>query len=110
MRNDKERMQFVKDDANWHRVGVDIMGKVRLRELEYKDHFWYRIEILEQYFENEFFSGANYNRVDKVNWRPLRMFVLDKDTRAFEETVSPTQIVEAIKQIDKQERKEKEND
>ena len=102
MRNDKERMQFVKDDANWHRVGVDIMGKVRLRELEYKDHFWYRIEILEHYFEN-------YKRVDKVAWRPLRMFALDKDTRAFEDTVSPSQIVEQIKEIDKEERK-KNND
>lgn len=104
MRNDKERMEFVKDDANWHRVGVDIMGKVRLRELEYKDHFWYRIEILEHYF-----SGSDYKRVDKVNWRPLRMFVLDKDTRAFEDTISPTQIVEQIKEIDKEERK-KNND
>ena len=109
MRNDKERQQFVQDDNNWHRVGSDIMGKVRLRELEYKNNFWYRIEILEHYFENEFFSGSDYKRVDKVNWRPLRMFVLDKDTRAFEDTVSPTQIVEAIKEIDKEERK-KNND
>lgn len=110
MRNDKERMEFVKDDKNWHRVGVDIMGKVRLRELEYKDHFWYRIEILEHYFENEFFSRSDYKRVGKVNWRPLRMFVLDKETRALEDTISPFQIVEQIKEIDKEERKNKNND
>ena len=107
MKNDKERQAFVQDDSNWHRVGSDIMGKVRLRELEYKSHFWYRIEILEHYFENEFFSGSDYKRVDKVNWRPLRMFVLDKETRAFEETVSVTQIVNAIKEIDKEERGKK---
>lgn len=107
MKNDKERQAFVQDDSNWHRVGSDIMGKVRLRELEYKSHFWYRIEILEHYFENEFFSGSDYKRVDKVNWRPLRMFVLDKETRAFEETVSVTQIVNAIKEIDKEERAKK---
>lgn len=108
MRNDKERMEFVKDDANWHRVGVDIMGKVRLRELEYKDHFWYRIEILMHGFDTEWL-GTEMKRTKKVEWQPIRMYVLDKDTRAFEDTISPTQIVDQIKEIDKQERKEKNN-
>ena len=103
MRNDKERMEFVKDDSNWHRVGQDIMGKVRLRELEYKDHFWYRIEILMHGFK---WIGTEMKRTKKVEWQPIRMYVLDKNTRAFEDTISPTQIVEQIKEIDKEEKKE----
>lgn len=107
MKNDKERQEFVLDDNNWHRVGSDIMGKVRLRELEYKDHFWYRIEILTDYYEAEFPAFGGIIRHKKVGWRPTQMYVIDKETRAFADTVSKTQIVEEIKKIDREEKKTK---
>ena len=104
MRNDKERQAFVQDASNWHRVGTEIMGRVRLRELEYKNHTWYRIEIMTHWFENEF-THAGYTRHRKMGWQPLRMYVIDKETGAFDDAVSMTQIVEKIKEIDKQEKK-----
>lgn len=111
MRNDKERQAFVQDANNWHRVGVEIMGRVRLRELEYKNHTWYRIEVMTQWFETEFTdAGAGYTRHRKMGWQPLRMYVIDKATGAFADTVSVTQIVNEIKEIDKEERKNKNND
>lgn len=106
MRNDKERQQFVQDDNNWHRVGTEIMGRVRMRELEYKSHVWYRIEIMTHWFENEF-TDASYKRIKRMGWQPLRMYVIDKETGAFADTVSVTQIVNAIKEIDKEERAKK---
>ena len=108
MKNDKERQAFVLDESNWHRVGQDIMGKVRMRELEYKGRFWYRIDTLEHYTETNY-SGGEFKCTNKVGWRHLRMYVLDKETRAFSETVSVTQIVNAIKEIDKEEKKEGKN-
>ena len=105
MRNDKERQAFVLDDNNWHRVGSDIMGRVRLRELEYKDHVWYRIEIFTQYTETTFPEHGSYIREKKTGWWPIRMYVIDRETGAFSETVSKTMIVDAIKEIDKQEKK-----
>ena len=106
MRNDKERQAFVQDANNWHRVGDEIMGRVRLRELEYKNHTWYRIEIRTCWFEAEFTDkGAGYTRHRKMGWQPLRMYVIDKETGAFDEAVSVTQIVNEIKEIDKEEKK-----
>ena len=104
MRNDKERQAFVQDDSNWHRVGVEIMGRVRMRELEYKNHVWYRVEIREHWFETEF-TDSSYKRHKKIGWRPLRMYAIDKETGAFDEPVSVTQIVDQIKEIDKKEKK-----
>lgn len=98
MRNDKERQAFVLDDNNWHRVGMDIMGRVRMRELEYKNHTWYRVDVLETHWPTKL-----------PYWRHLRMYVIDEKTGAFSDSVSVTQIVEAIKEIDKEERK-KNND
>ena len=98
MRNDKERQAFVQDDNNWHRVGTEIMGRVRLRKLEYKNHTWYRIEVMTRWFDYK-------SRTRKPEWRPLRMYVIDKETGAFDEAVSVTQIVNEIKEIDKEEKK-----
>ena len=109
MRNDKERQAFVQNDSNWHRVGMEIMGRVRLRELEYKSHVWYRVEIYLKYEETEFLEQGGYTRVTKTGWCPIRMYVIDKETGAFADTISVTQIVNEIKTIDKEERK-KNND
>lgn len=103
MRNDKERQAFVQDDNNWHRVGMEIMGRVRLRELEYKNHTWYRIEVMTRWFDYK-------SHAREWRWQPLRMYVIDKATGAFADTVSVTQIVNEIKEIDKEERKNKNND
>ena len=102
MRNDKERQAFVQDDNNWHRVGVEIMGRVRLRELEYKNHTWYRIEVMTRWFDYK-----SHARGVEWRWQPLRMYVIDKATGAFADTVSVTQIVNEIKEIDKEERGKK---
>lgn len=98
MKNDKERQAFVQDDNNWHRVGVEIMGRVRLRKLEYKDHTWYRIEVMTRWFDYK-------RRAKELRWQPLRMYVIDKETGAFDDTVSVTQIADQIKEIDKKEKK-----
>lgn len=111
MRNDKERQAFVQDANNWHRVGDEIMGRVRLRELEYKNNTWYRIDVRTNCIETEWSDNRlDYKQIKKICWRPLRMYVIDKETGAFDEPVSVTQIVNEIKEIDKKERKNKNND
>ena len=110
MRNDKERQAFVQDDSNWHRVGMEIMGRVRLRELEYKNHTWYRIEVFTEHTKTTFLDHGEYIQKKVTGWQPLRMYVIDKETGAFDEPVSVTQIVNEIKEIDKEERKNKNND
>lgn len=104
MRNDKERQAFVQDANNWHEVGTEIMGRVRLRKLEYKNHTWYRIEIMTDCYETEW-TATGYKRKKTIRRQPLRMYVIDKETGAFDEPVSMTQIVEKIKEIDKKEKK-----
>ena len=104
MRNDKERQAFVQDANNWHEVGTEIMGRVRLRKLEYKNHTWYRIEIMTDCYETEW-TATGYKRKKTIRWQPLRMYVIDKETGAFDEPVSVTQIVNEIKEIDKNEKK-----
>ena len=79
------------------------MGRVRLRELEYKNHTWYRIEVMTRWFDYK-------SHAREWRWQPLRMYVIDKETGAFDEPVSVTQIVNEIKEIDKEERKNKNND
>lgn len=74
------------------------MGRVRLRKLEYKNHTWYRIEAMTRWFDYK-------SRARKLRWQPLRMYVIDKETGAFDDTVSVTQIVDQIKEIDKKEKK-----
>ena len=96
MRNDKERQAFVQDDSNWHRVGTDIIGRVRLRELEYHDRTWYRLDTLQE-----------YEVIKKPpTWTWLRYYKIDKKTGAFI-TINRSTIIDDIKQIDKEERRKK---
>ena len=97
MRNDKERMEFVLNDSNWHRVGVEIMGRVRLRELEYKSHVWYRLDVLQPHP----ISYAVY----EPKWDRINFYKIHKDTGSMY-PVSATSIKDDIRRIDSEEKKE----
>lgn len=107
MRNDTERQEFVLNPENWHRAGEPIMGNIRVMELEYKGHFWYRVEMFrkgERAIRTPDFS-LRYEPV--TEWESIKMYVLEEESGAIKDTVCTSQIVNEIKEIDKKERKDR---
>lgn len=101
MKNDKERREFIDNPNNWEQVGEDIMGLVRMMQLTYKHKQWFKVEILQRY--------EHYNikerRMEPVReWIKTGIYEIDTNSRAFTYGISPTQMINAIKEIDKEER------
>lgn len=99
MRNDKERKAFVEDDVNWTVIAEHFgyPGGVRISELVYGGESWYKVEIM---VEHNVYNYAK-SRLETVRgWVLLRMYEATEDGEVFGETVSVTQIVNAIKEID----------
>ena len=101
LRNDKERREFVDNSSNWKTIRE--MPGIRLRELTYKEKYhWYKLEIWQ---ECDYFDKKAMKLCRTVLWREVRIFTLSEKTHAFDEAISVTQIVDKIKEIDKEERK-----
>ena len=101
MKNDKERREFIDNQNNWEQVGEPIMGLVRMSQLTYKYKQWFKVEIFQRY--------EHYNikerRMELVReWIKTGIYEIDTNSRAFTYGISPTQMINAIKEIDKEER------
>lgn len=101
MKNDKERREFIDNPNNWEQVGEDIMGLVRMMQLTYKYKQWFKVEILQRY--------EHYNikerRMETVReWIKTGIYEIDTNNRAFTYGISLTQMLNTIKEIDKEER------
>ena len=101
MKNDKERREFIDNPNNWEQVGEPIMGLVRMTQLTYKHKQWFKVEIFQSY--------KHYNikerRMEPVReWIKTGIYEIDTNSRAFTYGISPTQMINAIKEIDKEER------
>lgn len=100
MRNDKERKAFAEDPFNWKVVAEyegDYPGGVRISALQYGGEAWYKVEIMGEYNMYDYVDG----KLKEVRgWQALRMFAPSADGDVFGDTVSITQIVNAIKEID----------
>ena len=100
LRNDKERREFVNDSSNWELVG-ELNNLIRLKALTYKTDIWYTLEIMQMFQHYNIKAGA----MEWVSeWRRLGIYQLNIDHRAFTYGVSVTEIINRIKEIDKEER------
>ena len=100
LRNDKERREYIADPKNWETVGT-LNNLIRMRTLTYKSETWYTIEIMQMF--------QHYNLKTRAmewvsEWRRLGIYQINVDHRAFTYGVSVTEIINRIKEIDKEER------
>lgn len=96
MKNQNERMEFVRDPKNWKFESA--MPGIKLDSLHYKGATWYKLSIWMT------FDGFDYEkRVEtvKTEWQEIRMFKQNPDTLAFTRPMSATEIANEIKEIDK---------
>lgn len=101
MKNDKERREFIDNPNNWEQVGEPIMGLVRMSQLTYKYKQWFKVEIFQRYEHYNFKIG----KMELVReWIKTGIYEIDTNSRAFTYGISPTQMINAIKEIDKEER------
>lgn len=84
----KERKQFVEDPMNWEVAGE--MPGMRILELDYGGHAWYKAEILQ--------ATSNGFR----EWIEIRKFKYLPEANAFTAPISSAEIIEEIKRIDEE--------
>lgn len=100
MRNDKERRQYVDNIENWE-VTNSLPG-IRLLELRYGKRTWYKLQI----WTNRDTYDFDKREMTTVNeWADVRIMEYLPTNHAFSYGVSVTQIVDAIKAIDREARK-----
>lgn len=104
MRNDRERRGFVADEKNWKLV-QDIMGLVQLRMFRYKGKAWYAV-FLRQIYQQ--WDRSVHEMTKTAGWIRVGIYQLDTARRAFTYGIDPAEIVEAMREADKEERKNNE--
>lgn len=100
MRNDKERRAFVEDSLNWTVVGEyfgNHPGGIRISVLRYGGECWYKLELMKEYSQ---YNYAKSRLETKRGYQMLRIYEPTEDGEVFGESVSVTQILNAIKEID----------
>ncbi len=106
MRNDQERQEFIKNPNNWEVLtlaGIDVLTDlIRISCLQYRGHEWYKVEV---YQTTDMYDVRQHKTVDATGWRLLHYYKLNEDTKAFSYGISITQIVNEIKEIDRERRK-----
>lgn len=103
MKNDKERKAFVDDDRNWAIVDSTNNMLIRMKMLEYGDMKWCRVDAFRQ---TERYDVRHRKLVTKKDWTTLDMYAFD-ELKGLGEHVSVTQIVNRIKDYDKEHREGK---
>jgi len=100
LKNDRERRDFVNDPKNWETIG-DIKGLVQMRMLRYKGLIWYAtfIRQVHQRWDRDI-----HGHIYEADWTRLGIYQINTEHRAFTYGISPTEIIQAIKEADKEER------
>lgn len=98
MRNDTERKAFVETDKNWQTLQA-IPEVLRLQSLIYKDHEWFRVQIYQVQLRFDYEKSKVYQVAD---WATVRRMKWDKEFGGFSESMSVSQILREIKEIDKE--------
>ena len=99
----KDRKVFVEDPNNWEIVG-ELPG-VRILELDYGGHAWYKAEILQAM--NVKYMVANAEKEVSAHfteWVEMRKFKYDPEANAFTAPITSAEIIYEIKQIDEESR------
>lgn len=98
MRNDTERKAFVEKDKNWQTL-KEIPDVLQLQSLIYKGHEWIRIRIYQVQLRFDYKKCKPYQVAD---WATVRWLKWDKEFGGFSESMSVSQILREIKEIDKE--------
>ena len=98
MRNDTERKAFVETDKNWQTL-KEIPDVLQLQSLIYKGHEWIRIRIYQVQLRFDYEKCKPYQVTD---WSTVRWMTWDKNLGGFSESMSVSQILREIKEIDKE--------
>lgn len=100
LRNDKERREYIADPKNWK--VTNSMPGIRLLELKYGDRCWYKLQI---WMTRDSFDFDNRKPSTVTEWADVRIMEYLSRTNAYSYGVSPTQIANVMKEIDKKERR-----
>ncbi|MBR2677626.1 MAG: hypothetical protein IKE28_12040 [Solobacterium sp.] len=103
MRNDQERREFIDNQDNWQPVGSDATGNVRIMSLKYLGNEWQRVDVYREY---ERFDYEKLGYVKEIGWVPTDTFSVNSEG-IIGNTITKTQILNRIKEIDKEERAKK---
>ena len=106
MKNDKERMEFIKNPDNWEEIGkIGFVGKplIRLSRLEYKGHEWFKTEVWQTYMAE--YDYEKKMHVYSTGWHDPRLYRFDTASRSFSYSISAGNIKDEIKDIDREEKK-----
>jgi len=98
MRNDTERKAFVDTDENWQTL-KEVPDVLQLQSLIYKGHEWIRLRIYQVrvHFDHEtckVYQAPDWNTIWRSKW--------DKEFGGFSDSMSNSQILREIKEIDKE--------
>lgn len=98
MRNDKERKEFVDDDRNWAIVDSTNNMLIRMRMLVYHELRWFKVEVIHV---AEWYDVKRGKVVKEPKWFQIGMYD-DHASGVLGEHVSVTQIVNRIKDYDRE--------
>ena len=101
LKNDKERKEFVNNPENWELVG-ELNGLIRLKKLTYGKKEWFAIYVRKSY---DHYDYREKQMKEVIEWQRARIHTLNTEIRAFGQEYSPSQIVEEIKDMDREARK-----
>jgi hypothetical protein len=99
--NDKKRREFIENIANWEEIPT-ASNFVRMRKILYKEHLWLALDVWQS---TSHYNYQKHDMVETTGWELLHYYQINKETHALTWPVSITQIVEEIKDIDKNEAK-----
>ena len=100
MKNDRERKEFVDNPKNWEPLGET--NGIRLTELTYKEHHWYRIEIWQVKHEGYDFEKHDH-KLGRA-WVPVHIYKMDEDLHAYTYSMTAGDVAKEIKEIDREEK------
>ena len=103
MKNDKERKAFVEDERNWRIVDSTNNMMIRMKMLTYRELWWFKVEAIHI---AEWYDVKRGQFVKEPKWFQIGMY--DGTTSGvLGEHVSVTQIVNRLKDYDRERREGK---
>lgn len=98
--NDKKRREFIADPANWEPL-ASADNFVRMSKLMYKGNMWLKLEVWQT---SNHWDYQQKKLVEVTGWELIRYYKINEHTHALNYGISPTQIADEIKEIDKKEK------
>ena len=98
--NDKKRREYVNNLENWEVIG-DILGLVQLRKLTYGKTEWLAVCVRQSCDK---YNPNKHQFEHTIYWHITNIYQIDTTDRVLDTGWSPSQVVDSIKAIHKEER------